>query len=199
MNDDLLEKAVANNASWCDLICSTHGIETQFLPNVWLTKSLVPKYYPNLITLKPESKAEEISTIPFEHFSVKDSFAVLSIQSQGFSKLFTASWIGYINNKENIKNEKWSQISTEEDLALWEDAWGNVSSDRIFLPNLLLKPKVRIYAKMKGAGIISGFITYESDGVISVSNVFDKNNSNIWPEIVNINYKNNPNVTKITF
>ena len=161
MNDDLLEKAVANNASWCDLICSTHGIETQFLPNVWLTKSLVPKYYPNLITLKPESKAEEISTIPFEHFSVKDSFAVLSIQSQGFSKLFTASWIGYINNKENIKNEKWSQISTEEDLALWEDAWGNVSSDRIFLPNLLLKPKVRIYAKMKGAGIISGFITYE--------------------------------------
>jgi len=192
MNDDLLEIAVANNASWCDLICSTHGIETQFLPNVWLTKSLVPKYYPNLITLKPESKAEDISTIPLDHFSVKDSFGKLNLQSQGFSKLFTASWICLENNSKTQNTHSWKQISSDQELSVWEDAWGNVSSDRIFLPNLLLKPKVRIYAKMKGAGIISGFITYESDGVISVSNVFDKNNSNIWPEIVNINYKNKP-------
>jgi len=187
MNDDLLSKAVRNNSNWCDLICATHGIETQFLQNVWLTKSPVPNYYPNLITLNSETKAEEISEISLDHFSIKDSFGKLNLGYAGFSKLFDASWIGLENKRNETSNiDSWEKLSLDEELTAWENAWGNTMDQKIFLPNLLLEPQVGIYAKKEGAGIVAGFITFDSDGVISVSNFFNYTKKEIWPEIINI-------------
>lgn len=192
MNDDLLNQAVANNAQWCDLICSTHNIDTEFLPDVWIARSQVPEFYPNAITLTPTSSGDEIATIPLDHFSVKDSFGKLNLDNQGFSKLFDASWIGLENkNNETSNLNSWKKLSLDEELIAWENAWGE-SKEKIFLPNLLLEPEVGIYAKLESGKIVAGFIIFDSDGVISVSNVFDKNNSNIWLEIIGLIQANKP-------
>jgi len=115
------------------------------------------------------------------------------LENLGFSKLFDATWIGMEHKKSKAINvDLWKKLSLDEELIAWENAWGNTTDERIFLPGLLYESEVGIYAKKEGAGIAAGFITFDSERVISVSNVFNNTLTNIWPEIVQLVTTNKP-------
>lgn len=187
MDEEVLQKAVRNNASWCDLICSTHNAIGQFLPDIWINKTEVPPLYPNAITLSDTATDQEIASIPLEHFSVKDSFNSLNLEYNGFSTLFDASWIFYKETDSKTVNvSQWKKVQDDEGLTAWENAWGEGQKERTFLPSLLIEAEVSIYAKWEKEVIVGGFIANKSDKVVGISNVFCNIHENIWPEIVGL-------------
>ena len=49
----LLDAAVANNASWCDAVCRSHGYPGTFSSRLWASTRHRLRFYPNAITLHP--------------------------------------------------------------------------------------------------------------------------------------------------
>ncbi|WP_439376618.1 hypothetical protein [Amycolatopsis lexingtonensis] len=83
-----LKWTVAENASWCDLVCGG-----RFGPRAWTSPTRTPEYYPDAVTLTPDATAADV--LPYidgsAGCSVKDSFATLDLP--GFSVLFEATWL----------------------------------------------------------------------------------------------------------
>jgi hypothetical protein len=87
--------AARNNAELCDFVCRNHGIVGTFASDAWTSVQRTPPLYPDAVTLEPGVPASEvlgrIDTGP--GCSVKDSFADLDLDTDGFEVLFTAEWI----------------------------------------------------------------------------------------------------------
>lgn len=85
----MVRAAVAENASWCALVCGGG----HFGQRAWTSPRRTPPYYPDAVTLDPRATAADV--LPFidgsAGCSVKDSFATLELP--GFSVLFEAQWI----------------------------------------------------------------------------------------------------------
>ncbi|MEU7784294.1 hypothetical protein [Amycolatopsis sp. NPDC049159] len=83
-----LKWTVAENASWCDLVCGG-----QFRPRAWTSPTRTRAYYPDAVTLTRDATAADV--LPYiddsAGCSVKDSFATLDLP--GFSVLFEATWL----------------------------------------------------------------------------------------------------------
>lgn len=183
--EDLSKKAVRNNAVWCDTICRSHNANGEFLKNVWINNNVVPRFYPNVITLNPhlDDISEFLKQITLPSFTIKDCYNSLKVDKQAYSILFEAEWIVQIAPLlENAEN--WKIIKTPEELEAWELAWNNnVAEERIFLPTLLDDSHVFFLAKYENEQIISGTIANIASGVIGLSNVFGNNeNDNLYRE-----------------
>lgn len=183
---DTLLKAVYNNASWCNTFCSTHGIPGKFKENVWVNINKVPKNYPNLITLTPdtkiESEIEELKTNITPPWSIKDSFG--NLVPSGFNKLFDASWIAYFPKPElgNIDEIlEWVEVKQEDELLMWERSFenGQIPSDHIFNTDLLAEKNITILTGYEFGQITAGVICCETEGTIGISNVFVPKNEEI--------------------
>ena len=58
MTDERHARAAANNARWCDSVCRAQGTPGEFRRHLWLNRSAVPRFYPNVITLEASDPAQ---------------------------------------------------------------------------------------------------------------------------------------------
>ena len=93
--DDRLASAVIDNARWCHLVCSTHGIVGRFDEDAWVSPRRTPPMYPDAVTLSDDVLIEALlSRIDrTAGCSIKDSFSTLDLTAEGFVVLFDAQWL----------------------------------------------------------------------------------------------------------
>ncbi len=91
----LLDAAVANNASWCAAVCGAHGHPSVRGRRLWASSGHGVPFYPDAITLSPEVSAAEVLAVapPSGAFAVKDSYGTLDLAPAGFLLPIQASWI----------------------------------------------------------------------------------------------------------
>jgi hypothetical protein len=186
-----VEQAARNNAIWCDTMCRAHGAPGEFHEAAWLNRHIVPRFYPNLVTLSNQRHSAAqlahtqdlvASSLP-GHWSVKDSFCELDLDALSFRLLFEASWlwrapsIAMPNGHDH--EIQWGRLQARSELAKWETAWSSSSVDnsstqqpRLFLSSLLADPDIAFVAAYKSDEIIAGAIANRTDNVIGLSNVF---------------------------
>jgi hypothetical protein len=187
MLDDRIIRAARNNAELCDAVCRAHGNPGEFHDDIWLNRHQVPRFYPNAGTLtQPSSQQLDLideliaARLP-SGWALKDSFAMLDLESRGFRMLFDAEWIYLPRSRiEEIASARtsarWEIVRNDLTLAEWESAWtrsaGDTSRDRIFLPSLLDNKDVAVFAGFHDGHIVAGAIANRSDGVVGWSNFF---------------------------
>jgi len=179
-DEALLQRTIANNAAWCDVVCRAHGNPGTFLGDAWLNRGQNPRYYPNVITLSRGAGrlrvAELLERTSAPAPSVKDSFGTLDPGDAGCALLFRAEWIVHTaasNEPAGDSALTWATITTEAELAAWEASWtDDAGAPRTFLPVLLREPAVTFWAGRRGDEVVAGGITFASHDVVSVSNTF---------------------------
>lgn len=173
---ELLGVAVANNASWCDAVCRSHGYPGTFSSHLWISARHRLRFYPNAITMRPEVTAPEVLAAAgsSQPFAVKDSFARLDLAPAGFRLLAQASWIVREGGGPPDDDLSWEIVTSPGDLSDWETAWadGDSGDGPVFLPALLSDPRCAILACRRENTIIAGAILYAADGAAGISNVF---------------------------
>lgn len=183
-----LFKAIKNNAKWCDLITKGHGKPGDFESGLWRNTNQVPLFYPNIITLDQktsEAQKDIIDTItsinPKDNWAIKDSYARLELEGDGFFELFESHWFYRSSEIDlpNISAENFQivKIETDSDLLRWEKAWSKYQpitpvEGSIFPKSILSKPDVVVLASIRGDEFISGLIANKTDDVIGISNLF---------------------------
>lgn len=175
--------AAAENAAWCDAVCSAHGSPGRLAGSHWLTTGAAPPFYPNLVTLVPapgpalQAIRALVASPPSDSWSVKDSFAALALGDAGFRLLFEAQWIarpaGVRHSDATPSPGVWRRVETEHELAAWELAWGESRGrPRIFLPALLRRDDVAILAATRDDAIVAGIVAHRVASLVGISNLF---------------------------
>src|SRR6478735_4887794 len=92
---DLVVEGAVCNATWCDAVCRSHALPTQWTEDAWTVARRSPDGYPDAVTLSPAADLRAVLGRIEEGAgcSVKDSFAVLDLAPHGFHVLFEATWI----------------------------------------------------------------------------------------------------------
>lgn len=172
----LHSRAAANNAAWCDLVCQTHGVVTRTTAEAWVAAQRTPPFYPDLVTLVPDSPIaellEQIDSSP--GCSIKDSFASLDLTAGGFEVLFEAEWL--VRSPTDVgalatSELDWQVVSTAEELGGWELDWA--APDRsagIFRHELLQHSNVAVWACRTGDATCGGAIVNIDAGLAGLSN-----------------------------
>ena len=183
--------AAANNASWCDVVCRTHGIDTRFEADAWTSTTRTPPLYPDAVTLLPEASAPDVLARIDRGpgGSIKDSVAALDLHDDGFRVLFEAQWL--VREPTTAPpppgHGSWEVVRRPSDLAEWEDAWQGeadpVGSRRLFRPELLDDASVEVVAARAGGRIVSGAVLFRTGEVAGISNVFGDPS---WSELVDL-------------
>lgn len=177
---ELLDAAVASNASWCDTVCRSHGYPGAFSSRLWSSPRHRLRLYPNVITLRPEVTVPEVlaAAAPSQPFAVKDSFARLDLAPAGFRLLSEASWIVRDGGPDGPPDEglSWGKVTSSRELGEWETAWagGGSGDGRVFLPGLLSDPRCAILACRQEGVVIAGAgaIAYAAGRATGISNLF---------------------------
>jgi hypothetical protein len=191
MTDDLLQRAVRNNAEWCDAVCRAHGRPGEFREVMWINRHGTPRFYPNLVTLaataEPDAYMEGLrelvaAGVPGD-WGVKDSFAALDLAPLGFRLLFDAQWIARAASDPRVEDAmsdvRWLKVERVRELADWELAWAGVPVDlkssslaRVFLPPLLADDNVAFIAAYQDHRLVAGAIANRAANVVGWSNLF---------------------------
>ncbi|KAF0101217.1 MAG: hypothetical protein FD144_2855 [Rhodospirillaceae bacterium] len=155
--------AALNNARWCDAVCRAHGHAGRFLPHMWVNAAVVPRFYPNAVTLAVGGTALEEQRTTVEilqksnlpgRWSVKDSFGTLDLSRRGFELLFEAQWIrGGMPAEGPSTDIVWQR----ED----KGAEGWPVDD----------PDFAMFKGRRGYKVVAGFMLYRAEDVVGVSNV----------------------------
>lgn len=174
-------QAARNNAAWCDAVFRAHGTAGEFFPSHWLNRAPAPPYYPNLVTLDSAvapalAAVREIEQArPSASWALKDSFAVLALEPQGFKLLFRAEWIARpAALAPRSPRTRWIRVESELALSAWESAWGGSAGQaRIFRPALLRRAEVAFLAALdEGGAIRAGVIAHRSENAVGLTNFF---------------------------
>lgn len=186
----LLGAAVANNASWCDAVCRSHGYPGAFSSHLWSSPRHRLRLYPNAITLRPEVTASEALAAAEQSgpFAVKDSFANLDLGAAGFGLLGEASWIVREGEPDRPPHDdrSWDEVTAPGELGDWERAWaGGSGAGPVFPPGLLSDPRCAILACRREGAIIAGATVYAADGAAGISNVFSAGlpQDRLWADV----------------
>lgn len=186
--DTRLLAAASNNAQWCRLIGSTHGVPGEFHRGCWINPQPMPPFYPNMVTFSPLVEANDIqmcltrlrSHPPTNSWGVKDSFMELKLAGQGFDVLFEASWIwrdpGAEDTPPPADEIDWILIHSADLLRDWELGWTSDGDDYlgIFKPALLELLDVVIVGGRVAGRFVAGGIGLVTGDVVGVSNVFTR-------------------------
>jgi hypothetical protein len=184
-----LERAVENNARWCDTVYRTHGMPGEFAEALWLNRHGSLPFYPNAVTLTRQGAVAQLATLQTlieaglsGEWGVKDSFATLDLTALGFRPLFEATWIWRAATLPpplvDQPGVRWATVTSEDELARWEVAWRGAPAeavapgDRLFRPALLAEADVRLIAAYSGESIVAGAIGSRTGDVVGLSNVF---------------------------
>jgi hypothetical protein len=184
--DERCIRAAENNAQWCDSVCCAHRVPGEFRKYLWLNRSIVPRFYPNVITLGGSNSAQlqAIDELIADHqmpaeWALKDSFAAYDLISREFGLLFEAEWI-YLSDARPLvdapRTHKWTTIRDRDALAEWERVWA-LSQDaqpsaRIFPASLLENPAIVFVAGYREEQIVTGAIGNNQARVVGWSNFF---------------------------
>jgi hypothetical protein len=154
--------AAHNNARWCDAVCRAHGHAGRFLPHMWVNADVVPRFYPNAVTLAVGDTALEEQRTTVEilqksnlpgRWSVKDSFNTLDLSRRGFDLLFDATWIRSVMPAEGPSGDiVWTREEKGEGLPV---------DDQDFA----------MFKGRRGFKVVAGFMLYRAEEVVGVSNV----------------------------
>jgi hypothetical protein len=168
--DHRIEVAVENNASWCDLVCRTHGIATSWREGFWVSRQPSPQFYPEGISLQENLVADQlIDELPVGICSVKDSFADLDLAGHGFELMFEARWIYRAPTTGTEPVVGWTTVSTDEDFVVWLDACGLAG----VLPAALLHDEsVRFLQRKRADEVSAGAVLNRSASVVGITNLF---------------------------
>ena len=160
---DWTAAAASNNARWCDAVCRAHGQAGRFLPHMWVNAAVVPRFYPNAVTLAVGDTALEEQRTTVEilqksnlpgRWSVKDSFGTLDLSRRGFDLLFDATWIRSVMPAEGPSTDiAWTR---EEKSA---EGWP------------VDDPDFAMFKGRRGFKVVAGFMLYRAEEVVGVSNV----------------------------
>ncbi len=171
-------QAARNNAFWCDAVCRAHGLPTEFRAAAWRCLRPAPPFYPNVVMLDPAARAAEqarLEALPGA-WALKDSFAALELEPLGFRLLFEAHWIARTPSPGPERPDpalRWRVVEADDELARWEDAWGEgENAPRLFLPALRKEPGVHFLIGERDGQTAAGAILNQTGGVVGVSNVF---------------------------
>lgn len=175
--------AARNNAEWCAAVWKAHGLTVGQRHGLWFCAEETPQYYPNVVTVDPAADPDlQVAFIrglversDFE-FSVKDSFASLSLASAGLIPLFSATWLWLDPGKPPPLREgtSWRCIASTE-LMRWERAWrgDDLEHTRTFPDTLLDDPGANVIGGFDSQGrIVAGAIAYRTAEAIGLTNVF---------------------------
>lgn len=154
--------AARNNARWCDAVCRAHGRAGRFLPHMWVNAAVVPRFYPNAVTLAVGDTAieEQLTTVEIllksnlpGRWSVKDSFGTLDLSRRGFDLLFDATWIRSVMPVEGPSSDiVWTREDKGEGLPVGD-------------------PDFAMFKGRRGFKVVAGFMLYRAEEVVGLSNV----------------------------
>jgi len=166
--------AVIDNARWCHLVCSTHGITGRFDADAWISPRRTPPMYPDAVTLSADVAAGKLLSRVDRGAgcSIKDSFATLDLAAAGFGVLFDAAWILRDSSPPpKVGSElAWERVDRPDDLRAWSVEHGAGST---ISPTLLAEPSVAILAgRDRNGRRMAGAIATEGDAAVGISNVF---------------------------
>jgi hypothetical protein len=171
---DLRSAAVAarNNAEWCDLVCRTHGIDTELDADAWVARRRSPPLYPDAVILRDRVSSggllARVDSSP--GCSVKDSMASVDLSAHGFGLLFEAEWIHRSPvGGHPARGLGWNVVRTSGELRSFALAHGG---GEVFHPALLDNPDVAIFVAHDGDDPVAGLIGNASESVVGVSNLF---------------------------
>jgi hypothetical protein len=177
--------AAENNARWCDAVCRSHGLATRFVDGLWVALEGSPRFYPDAVTLRPDISAADVMThLPFAAESVKDSFACLDLDAEGFGVVFDARWIVHRSPCSAATALVWTAVDGAGELDDWTAA---AALDGIICADLLAEPSIRILAGRRDndAPIDAGAIANLTGEVVGLSNVFsrDEDAHAVWRDL----------------
>jgi hypothetical protein len=164
--------AAHNNARWCDAVCRSHGLATRFIDDVWIAPEGSPRFYPDVVTLRPGGSVRQVLThLPSRTESIKDSFACLDLAPEGFGVLFEASWIVHRAPRSPAPTFVWTPVDRAGELDDWSSAAG---LEGVIRAELLTDRAIRVLAGRheKVGPIVAGAVAIATGGVVGVSNVF---------------------------
>lgn len=190
------QQAIDNNVSWCRLVCQTHGVAYSEADGVWFSHDVPPRFYPDAITAAP-SRLETVTALMNERYgmSVKDSYGELSLEGNGFMRLFDAEWIelrvgggssargsGATRERTSADDGEWELVRRETAYYGWSHAGG---LNDVILPELMVHDNVRLFGFRNGRGYSAGFVAFRTGKVAGVSSVFaaDGASVDIWAEL----------------
>ena len=181
MTDRIL-LAARNNALWCDAVCRTYGLRSDFDDSAWSVHSRTPPYYPDAVTLSPElDEYDLLARIDAsDGASIKDSWSALDLTQDDFARLVVGQWLWHDGTRPAAAQTPplvWRTVSTAEQMAAWTAAWADEpDAASILHPTLLAEPGVHVLAASStgepGAPIVAGGIVNVTDGVAGLSNLF---------------------------
>jgi hypothetical protein len=166
--------AADNNARWCDAVCRSHRLATHFVNDLWIAPDGSPRFYPDLVTLRPSASVADVVThLAADAEHVKDSFACLDLAPEGFGVLFDAHWFVHRAPRSAALELVWTAVDSAGELDDWMWAAG---LEGILRAELFADPANRVFAgrHTDRAPIVAGAILNATGRVVGVSNVFSE-------------------------
>lgn len=144
-----------------------------------------PRFYPDAVTIRPDISAADVMThLPFAAESVKDSFACLDLDAEGFGVVFDARWIVHRSPHRAAAALVWTAVDGAGELDDWATA---AALHGIIRADLLADPSIRIFAGRRShdAPIDAGAIANLTGEVVGLSNVFsrDEDAHAVWRDL----------------
>ncbi|NEE14086.1 hypothetical protein G3M58_47465 [Streptomyces sp. SID7499] len=191
----LLRAAARNNAEWCAAMCRAHGVAGEFGAGAWAAAARTPLYYPDAVTLEPETGGDELVAridTASPGASVKDSFADLELAASGFQVLFEAQWIHRPAGAPTPSSDlAWDVVGDPDTLCAWALAWDDGAGDAdLFRPGLLAGPETFVILARPAHGsddrVVAGAVATRSEQVVGVSNLFGREDGPdaAWPVVL---------------
>lgn len=186
----LVRAAARNNADWCQAMCRSHGLASEFATNTWTAPARTPVYYPDAVTLASGADGAALLAridTASPGSSIKDSFADLDLTPAGFQVLFEAQWIHRPAGAPATATDLAWEVAAEPDaLRAWSIAWdGGEGHADLFRPELLEDPDIFVLAGLSPDDrVVAGAVANRSEAVVGVSNVFAPADAEAWPGVL---------------
>ncbi|RZS79991.1 hypothetical protein EV189_3470 [Motilibacter rhizosphaerae] len=183
--DPLILLAARENATWCDTVCRSVGVEGSIRPGLWASAARTPPLYPDAVTLDPATgELDVLGAIDSSPgASVKDSFCSLDLQGAGFAVLVEATWIAW--TAPRAAREPWDEVGVEDWVA------GHPDSPP-FGETLLGDPTVRLLSRGSAR-----FALHDDGSAVGVSNVVV--DDDLWPAVVGEAARRHPGVPVVGY
>ena len=169
--------AAHNNADWYAMMGDLHGCRYRRTSAAFVMRDPPPPYHSWMTTLDPDDTRAQLAIIQAHRdvpgFGLKDGFSALDLEPYGLQNRFSAQWI-YADAPRAADTTGWEQITTAQDLEMWEAAWkGTPPSDiRQFPESILSRADVGIWGRRTPSGFDAGGIANLSPDCVGLSNVF---------------------------
>jgi len=169
--------AARNNADWYCMMFDIHGLRYNRSEIAFLATDPPPRYHSWMTTVDSAAQGDLLQLIEQNayrpSFVVKDSFHCLDLSSVDFVELFSAEWI-FAETIQVVDTTGWIQISSINELLLWEKAWKLSSpSDQRQFPNAILnRSDVVIWGRSESNGFNAGVVANVSKDCVGLSNCF---------------------------